>query len=73
LYCKKALAYLSIQKGNLVLGFVQGAKMDHRHGWFSALDRKQIRHLLISDNEEIPFDKITSLIEEAIQINLGKV
>ena len=72
LYCLKYLAYLSVQKGVLLLGFVQGKKMDHSHGWFTGLDRKQIRHLAIPDDEPIPFDKITSLIEEAIEINLRK-
>ena len=70
LYCLKYMTYLSVQKGKLLIGFVQGVKMDHSHGWFTGLDRKQIRHLHIPDDEPIPFDKITSLIEEAIHINL---
>ncbi len=73
LYCLKYMAYLSVQKGVLLLGFVQGVKMDHSHGWFTGLDRKQIRHLAIPDDEPIPYEKITCLIEEAIQLNLKKI
>lgn len=72
-YGEKRFAYISPQKEKWIIGWILGKYMDHDHGWFTALDRKQIRHLSGDWNSPIPYEKIKHLCLESIQlIQAGK-
>ena len=40
------MCYLSLQKGRLILGFVEGVHLFDPHGLFAKTEHKQIRHVI---------------------------
>lgn len=63
------LCYLGPQKGKLVLGLIQGAKLSPRPNILVAEDRKQIRHLVYENESDIDFELLAEVLTEAAIIN----
>ena len=68
-YFKRPLAYLyttAKNPNNVILGFCQGAQLSNDQGLLVASDRKQIRHIVCGNYNEVPWNAIREIVNEAV-------
>ncbi|MCB0795140.1 MAG: DUF1801 domain-containing protein [Flavobacteriales bacterium] len=66
---RRWMCYLSLQKGELVLGFVQGHLLLDPQGLLEPSTLKQIRHYRPPADGVLPERELRILLEEAVAVN----
>ncbi len=64
------MCYLSLQKEQLVLGFVEGVHLLDPDGLFARTDHKLIQHYLPPTSGKLPEAALRRLIAEAVEYNM---
>lgn len=64
------MCYLSLQKGQLVLGFIEGVHLVDPDGLFARTDHKLIQHYLPPTSGQLPEAALRRLITEAVVYNM---
>lgn len=69
-YHRRWMAYLALQKGDLILGFIQGRDLIDPEGLLERTDHKLIRHYKPpAPPARLPDDALRRLINEAVAVN----
>lgn len=67
---RRWMCYLSLQRGELVLGFVQGSNMSDAAGLFAPTGHRMIRHYRPPpDVDRLPIGALRRTVAEAVAIN----
>lgn len=68
------MCYLSLQKGRLVLGFIEGIHLPDPQRLFARTDHKQIRHYLPPPAPgRMPERALRALMDEAVAYNVERL
>lgn len=63
------LVYLNDTQEGLVVGFMNGARMEDPANIFKAKDREQVRHLVFGSTKEGPWEELSFYLQESAILN----